>query len=129
MMKLSEAIRKGASHHPQGFGKYFAYNEQGELCSCALGAAYDDVLVELGRGAMHGALVPGNISNTILSHVEGIYFYTAIPLPQPYPDQMWSDSRVYNPSSVRILSAVTILNDDYRWTREQIADYLEQQGY
>lgn len=40
-MKLSEAIRKGATLRPQGFGMYMTYDLRGKLCSCVLGAALE----------------------------------------------------------------------------------------
>lgn len=105
-MKLSEAIREGAKLRPQGFGSSFTTNANGELCSCAWGAAHEG-----------------------LSGSPEITFAGAI---------MWkthlkeSKSLIKNPITgrERMLSDTVIdLNDVHKWTREQIADYIESLGY
>src|SRR5690348_3269547 len=47
LMKLSEAIRKGAALRPQCFETYKSRDSLGNWSTCALGAAYEAVTGEL----------------------------------------------------------------------------------
>jgi hypothetical protein len=101
-MKLSEAIREGAKLRPQAFGSYF--NKNGR--SCALGAAYEACTGE---------------KNIDLSNPT---FWNAYP-------ELLEMQRVDSPyeSFSYLKSAILYLNDRAKWTREQIADFVEQQGF
>lgn len=101
MLRLSEAIRLGSTMKPQGF---FGFHPNGGTQSCALGAAGDAI---------------------------GITLVTIAPLPKE-----WCDLNRIHPlppcpvdgcSGVRItfLGTIAHLNDDHRWTRERIADWVE----
>lgn len=100
-MKLSEAIRAGAKLRPQAFG--VSIDEHGG--SCAMTAARE-------------ALFGGQRADTrvILAAVG-----------------LENEPQVVMPVEVRelvpIVIAVICLNDAYKWTREQIADWLEGIGY
>lgn len=102
-MKLSEAIRKGAKLRPQAHGRYF--ESQGEtLCSCALGAAWEGV-------ELHWI------------EIDAYGLEAAFPALKEC---------VWNPSKNRyanLIGAVIRLNDEEKWSREQIADYVESLGY
>lgn len=103
--KFAELMREGAAKRPQGFGSLFPTQYDGRL-SCALGAAWEV------------------IHNNILSN--GLDMWPK-----------WIDSlfiqQVNFPCGCRagcvvvgsVGSAITHLNDDKRWTRERIADWVE----
>lgn len=105
-MKLSEAIRAGAKLRPQGLGGFFVYDNDGNLCSCALGAAYEAVFHHVARRS------------------ETDYTAFEIKFPELNADIEMPDGQVQ-----WIQNAVAKLNDERCWTREQIADWLARKGY
>lgn len=109
-MKLSEAIRIGAKKRPQGFGAYFtkfgAHGER-ELCSCALGAAFEAC------GYIPDSEPLRNI------------------VPEGYMESC--DINLYAPVTYKgdlypVGNLVVTLNDGEEKTREEIADILEGLG-
>jgi hypothetical protein len=96
---FSEAIREGAKLRPQGFGELHANG-----ASCAIGA---------GREAIYGT-------------TEGEQeHYDQIRALFPY-----LQTRASCPACPLRLSLFIVayhLNDDHRWTREQIADWLQSE--
>lgn len=97
---FSEAIRDGAKRRPQGFNFYFS-----EGGSCAFGAAMEAIFEV--RDETPGACVR-------------LY---------PYLDNRSGPcpackkrANVY----VSVSSMIFHLNDEHKWTREQIADFVEQ---
>jgi hypothetical protein len=106
-LTLSAAIREGSKLRPQGFDDFFAM-QAGQLCSCALGAAYEAAT----------GLTPHMDSNALLEEVFPVLTEgTCCPV-QDCDD--WC---------VTLLCTVAHLNDDHEWTRKQIADWVEGQGY
>jgi hypothetical protein len=97
-MRLSEAIMLGSTIHPQGFGKFRQVGPSG-MATCAWGAAHDAV------GNHYG-----------------------------YDDDPENWDWVHNPTRVqcpdcgvtrRVQANVIVhLNDDHRWTRERIAEWV-----
>lgn len=110
-MKLSEAIRTGAKKRPQAFGQ-LARKVNGVWGTCALGAAYEAVSGQLPRIKPTGELV-----DAVRKKLGGFKETTSdtITLPDGY--------------TCSVGGALVILNDTLRWSREEIADYLEKQGY
>ncbi len=109
-MRLSEAIRLGAMMKPQGFGHYF-YNGK----SCGIGAAVDAI----GRNSICGQDYLNRneiekefpiINMAASCHECGVLFNGS---PFAYP--------------ATIGGTIAHLNDDHRWTRERIADWVELQ--
>ena len=97
-MTLSEAIRLGAMNSPQVFGKC---ERRGS--TCALGAALQAIGVSTENG-WHPVFDLWPIAR----------------LDVTYPGQE------YHPEGLIMLgSACWVLNDADRWTREQIADWVE----
>ncbi len=97
-MRLSEAIRLGATMKPQCYGYFYRGDER--TSSCAIGAACDAIGVH-----------PDNISVMQVWPVTTIL--NGIPCPVPgctRPGGSWM---------------VTHLNDRHQWTRERIADFVE----
>lgn len=95
-MKLSEAIRLGAMLRPQTFGHY-----SDEVGTCAIGAVFQAVGSDMGVGLS---------------------------------DDMGNQLDVANRSPCPVLgcehdhvnhATIPHLNDDHRWTREQIADWVQ----
>jgi hypothetical protein len=93
-MKLSEAIRLGAMLKPQGFGG----NTTGPMATvtCALGAAYEAAEVA----------------------------HCWIALSRRFPILMRIEWLVCPACDERVETPIPHLNDDHRWTREQIADWV-----
>lgn len=106
-MKLSEAIRLGSMLKPQAFGSYRA-----DGGTCAMGAAIDAI----------GGLVAGKSDEVWPIVAQG---------PAVCPecaDVIHRHHHPYNPYVVvcNPTGAMIIhLNDDHRWTRERIADWVQ----
>src|SRR5688572_4034977 len=98
-MKLSEAIRVGAKMKPQGFG---GTNIGGR--SCALGAALDAIGVDTKDGWFP--------------------VYDAWPIAGAWVEYPGKCS-YYARRRTLVGSACWLLNDVDKWTREQIADWVE----
>jgi hypothetical protein len=105
-MKLSEAIRLGAMIRPQAFGEYQVMGR-----SCALGAAMD----ALG--------IPVCDQSDFLDAELDQLFPTCALKAQCCPVR--DCHRELDPPERFIGSVVIHLNDHHRWTREQIADWVE----
>ena len=101
--ELAEFIRAGSSRGPQCFGSYF--DERGG--SCALGAVYEGVY-RLPRH--HGPLVP--------EHLERL-FRCLDEVTKPCPQGCVK--------RLPLAAMIVHLNDDHRWTREGIAEWLAQE--
>ena len=100
-MKLSEAIRLGSMLKPQGFGTF--RDEEG---TCALGAALDacGALEEhqLGRMVRLHSLFP------LLNDINGLSCPVCEDVGEGHDE-----------------NTIPHLNDEHRWTREQIADWIQ----
>lgn len=118
MMKLGEAIRLGASMHPQAFGVFFAdaegagVNTVGEIAfTCALGGA----LVAVGDAA-------GDWPFLALHR----RWKRTLSLPAASPCEC-------SPTCLRetgygvVRELIAHLNNTHRWSREAIADWVELQ--
>jgi hypothetical protein len=107
-MKLSEAIREGAKLRPQAFHAFFIDGR-----SCALAAAIE---VAAGRSLDEEG---EDITTLEVNRVIDEHF----PL-------LWSEKNSHCPACERdpgiLRSTVEHLNDTHRWTREQIADWVEK---
>lgn len=105
-MKLSEAIRLGAMMKPQGIGGRM----DGET-RCALAGASDALGIEARR---HLSCVP---------RVDYEALRARYPiLDAPVEAMPVSDNSGYGWT---LLSAIWALNDNYEWTRERIADWVQ----
>lgn len=93
-MRLSEAIRLGAMMGPQSFGDTFGQDDS----SCAMGAAL--LAVGCPRTVTYGDIV---------MHFAVATAYAFHP-----------ESGIYQ----LVISTIRQLNDQSRWTREQIADWV-----
>lgn len=92
LTKLSQAIRLGATFHPQCFGAICQVDRDGNVThTCAVGGA----LEAIGIPANGGSGI-----NALCKRFDAYY----------------------------ILGDVMNRNDKNKWTREQIADWLEAQG-
>ncbi len=118
MMKLSEAIREGAKLRPQGRLTYFS--RDADTClSCALGAAYEAITHEITI-----LIVPENDIDSViitLQNETGVNMDDRV----SFPDLSASNGIGFEAS---VYNAISWLNDDYHWTREAIADWLESIG-
>ncbi len=125
MMRLSEAIRLGAVLKPQAHDGTII----SETHTCALGAAIE------GAGIPARALDKGELMTTGRGHGEARGGEQAYTLPVEWMKTMRriSDSFFcpvqYCTDFLSMCSGARIiahLNDSHKWTREQIADYVEQ---
>lgn len=103
--ELAEFIRNGATRRTdQAFGDYFS----GANASCALGAAYE---------AMYRLPAEGGRPTRDLD-----WFFECLDTVKPCPGGDGCKKRLF-------LAAIIVhLNDDHRWSREQIAEWLEKNG-
>lgn len=96
-MKLSEAIRLGAMLKPQAHLGFF--DGQG---TCAIGAAIDAI---------------GHLNDLLLGRFVEFKEWPVFNMPVTDPVTQWP---------TRLWDAVVALNDTHRWSRERIADQVEQ---
>ena len=100
-MRLSEAIRLGAMLHPQTFGRVGRYDDGAKVvATCALGAAKE-------AGYFVGGLFAVRCERQRCPDAKCLY---------------GRRRRVY------LTSWIAHLNDKHRWTREQIADWVDTVG-
>lgn len=105
-MRLSEAIREGAKLRPQAFGYYV--DSSG---SCSIGAAAEGI-------------AGYNPSGQVCAILSAAGHWPTLKAPSHCPEK---DCEIRPDANVE---AVCLhLNDDHRWSRERIAEWLEQQGY
>lgn len=134
-MKLSEAIRVGAKIRPQGFGNLYETRETTERVgwfrkrvkrekrSCVLGAALEAADCkphDLQSGESRGISPRGSVNED--AKIE------AITVPNDWPIFLHVDCPQCEdfepaPPLIRLMAH---LNDDHRWTREQIAVFVER---
>lgn len=101
---LGEAIRYGARLKPQYFNAYCDYNK---TKTCALGAALDSIEM-LGKGIS---------SESTLSQLCKRF---NIDQDKSYPHP------ANNISNWSLFEIIISLNDQYRWSRERIADWVDE---
>lgn len=118
-MKLSEAMRKGAAVSPPAKGLYFRVltEHPDVICSCALGAA------AIGAFDLDPSLDSGWTLRQC-SQAERQLFETYYIL---FTDNVAAPVSDLDEDSLHTIIAK--LNDEYNWTREQIADWLQSIGY
>jgi hypothetical protein len=106
-LKLSEAIRKGASMgYEQGIEFYFDARKN---TVCALGAAH------IGDGGRYGSILFAS------------YLIDRFPVLGEYVE--WPHDETLYGGVRKLLDQITILNDKVGWTFEEIADWVESLGY
>jgi hypothetical protein len=111
-MELSEAIRKGSELRPQAFDWYF----EGEG-SCALGAAYEGI-----KGRQLSVNV-GTFKEVCLKEFPVLALFVGA---CPVRPKCAEFKRAKGRGGVTVCGTIAHLNDDHKWTREQIADWVEQ---
>ena len=107
-IKLSEAIRIGAAKRPQGKGNYFPLSKEHVVCSCVLGAA------------LEGAMGRLRVQSLIAKELYEIF---------PILSETTSLQTQTIDVSGTLFEVCATLNDTFNWTREQIADWLESEGF
>jgi hypothetical protein len=101
-MRLSDAIREGAKMGPQKRGQLYG----ADGASCAWGAAF------MAIGEQDYTVDSGDWDHIIKRH-GWAFVYQTVELPT-------------NDRPDRLISQIAWLNDYCGWTREQIADWIEQ---
>lgn len=123
-MKLSQAIKEGAKLRPQGFGDLFTTSDSGDdVLSCALGGALEAT----------GMLTP----DTFFSNIDAKFCYLDLVAQfeglDYFVNKQWYQRPKYScpdcNTANEIDDIVIHLNDDEKWTREQIAAFVEAFGY
>ena len=116
-MKPSEAMRIGAAIRPQAYGAYFDYSDTDDgttiMRSCAVGAMLEVIAGDDGIAAVFEQKF--NLDD----------YREALGITS------W-DVDVEHPvthDQTPLIVVITHLNDADKWTREQIADWLESIGY
>lgn len=110
-MKLSEAIRLGAMMKPQAFGALY---DNG--ATCALGAAGDAM-----------GILDRNRNDWIPGSTEKVWWWRPVATAEalcPSCGQRARNSYGWITSST-VEDVIVHLNNDHRWTRERIADWVE----
>lgn len=112
-LKLSEAIRQGATLKPQAWGLMFERVDN-KVCSCALGAAYD--ALRHARGVMDDDEALLDLYTTSTTEL----------LAQEWPE-LWREFDL--DGEVHMLQEhIIMLNDDWDKSREEIADWVAGLG-
>lgn len=125
MIKFSEAMRLGAMLGPQAFGYDFSGEE--DAASCAFGAAVSGAGLQIKSVQSVEDEEPEVVGELLRAKYARIAGYVLLP-----PE--WGSLRIikaeccvagckYNDC---VLGVVTHLNDNHRWTRQEIADWVEQ---
>lgn len=112
--KLSELIREGSKQYPPAKNSWFEYHA-GVIHACPLVAAY------LAAG---GGRPPIGAIDTLMDLLVGMRLAKVVGYDV-------FDKEVTSPVSGDVFTVgggVTVLTDEYRWTGEQIADWLEEYG-
>lgn len=115
--KLSICIREGAKKRPQAFEDFICEISSSdasapEYSTCALGAAYEHITGKLPYPEDDQSVIDTLYKTCGLNNFRF-----------PYPES------TYAGMDACIDDIVTTLNDTFKWTREEIADYLESIGY
>lgn len=112
---LSAAIRYGSKLKPQAIGALFKFNAATEMIhSCAVGAAYDAVVTAKG-GHVSSAVQPD------VDHALHEHFGEIMSRPLGVPGECGKIEGC-------ALEVIPYLNDSLRWSRERIADWLQENG-
>lgn len=115
--KLSDLMLIGAGKFPGCVGDYVRYEADGPHV-CALGAAYVGLTGELPHPVHNSA---GRDDNLAALHRAGVLIGQHLEAPD--------DLMMGVPDEPKPLTyIITRLNDDYGWTREQIAAWLAENG-
>jgi hypothetical protein len=122
-MKLSEAIRKGATLHPQVFGCFVGWAQEEEdgtpiMGTCAIGAAYEAITGNLPTNPFDDT----TIEALLLDEIDEMNDEFGDERVIGYPSQLGLTRHE------EVTSVIACLNDFYAWKREDIADYLQEEG-
>ena len=126
-MRLSEAIREGASLRPQAIGVLISrkYTDVGQatFSTCAIAAAFEAV-----GGDIEDLLAPSYQGVQVISPCDKAVAYLkeqGLLGKDPMVAYTLEGTDERHPLSDTIM----YLNDDDEWSRERIADWLESIGY
>lgn len=140
MMKLSEAIRLGATMKPQSYTNLFSRRArisfirsfpfiklETEELSCALGAAYDAANI----GFTEVCIPKGSIRTPFRGKPTTASEDVTVKMWKAPPEwDMDLNRELVCPQCRRtepLYRLIPHLNDGHRWTRERIADFVERQ--
>jgi hypothetical protein len=110
-MKLSKAIREGAKLRPQGFSNWFTFPNCEQICSCALGAAYEAIFQPKFKSFFDTKKIK------------------TFELENRFPELTRLVKTPISGEIQWLQNAIGELNDKHKWTRNQIADWVESEGY
>jgi len=112
VLKLSEAIRLGSMVHPQYFGAMFRFNYRGPA-----GEPRRDIV---GSCALGAAAVASGMDNTL-----GAFPYLDEKVKRP-PNGVTFPPKSSPYECSTLCQCIVYLNDGCHWSRERIADWVEE---
>ncbi len=131
-MRLSEAIRLGAMLRPQNYGNLYVDRPRGILglttareSSCAIGAAYEAAgvrptitIAEKGEvlGGFRGEMRFARGGEQVTTYQDPWYAFSQTVHACPACDKQ---------DALELHRLIPHLNDEHKWTRERIADFVE----
>lgn len=124
IIKLARYLREGAALRPQAFGRFFDWDGE-QICSCALGAIAEgfdaSALPVYQEGFAFSPAVPTRIIGDLFEGLSVRAEYLS-------PEMLMLMNAKRKAASTRysLWMIVSSLNDTLRWTREMIADLLEE---
>jgi len=115
-MTLADAIRLGSAQHPQAFGGYYEHNGGDVTAVCAVGAAM------LVWGIFHTRTGKLRRPSVVEDHVHEVFaHYDLFKARGSACPQVGCEAFL----NTR-LCLIAHLNDDHKWSREAIADWLDE---
>jgi hypothetical protein len=116
-MKLSEAIRLGSMMRPQAFGWIFDLDG---IATCAWGAGLEAAGIRIKAGQSNRYNTPVEWRGLVNKRVRCPAKHTKCDFCH------WGELCVECANSQSLALTIEHLNDDHKWTRERIADFVEQ---
>jgi hypothetical protein len=116
--EMADLMREGAKLRPQAFTAMFsfpcaAFQESEEIKSCAIGALYEAVFGVCEYDSAYSAALNERFPVLLETVPEALW-------PEAFAEKM---RKLKRPGSLRVM--IMNLNDVMRWTREEIADWIE----
>lgn len=128
-LKLSEAIRKGAKLRPMAIGDFFGKSLHGDsyhYYSCALGAAYETIYGLEGVSSICDECGVYALTLKTLRIIDGRLLEAWPILQQTWRFTPPDDEGTERP--ITLQEVIQDTNDSGKFTREEIADWLESIG-
>lgn len=125
IQRLAAGIECGAAIRPQAIGHFYDSSKDGQFTSCALGAAWECAMID-----KHGAEVvtPNYLRDSMedpyfsMNTIVEIYgFRTNVDMIETF-----IENRRLCGEFTHLSMIIVKLNDEWKWSREQIAQFLRE---